>query len=564
MPLILAIESDRRQVAQLTALARNPLGAEIICADTAEQGLKALGSRVPDVILTSAFLSPKDESLLADRLRELDASAAHVQTIAIPVLASPGRRQGGGGMLGRLRRGSKHVGTLEGCDPKLFAEQIAAYLERSAAERAAIHGADEHEDDSRPAAGMSLTEAAGTRAKAAGFSTPAAKGVVEHENAPASAAEPPVARAGVEPTGQSPLEPVIEQVFQAAIDGLADAAVEPAIDDAIEPTLQEDLSRPIEIEPLLASPAEQIGPIAGPHAEPVEPAIEPSPAHALERAPESFESTSEPLFLPEVEAAVDAPPEGVTEPSIDTIGTHRAHRTPEFEASHAATPEPQSVPAPAPAWSEIDLNGSTEDEAEGAETAPDPDTAMPTPVVPIARSAATALPPTPRPELLMTPRPPLSVTPRPPRRAMPPRNRVPVADTAKVRQTEDQLKRWQEALEDLKREVDRMRVQRERPVAARKAVSVAAARRPTPPPPPEPPPKKAAEASQRSESPAGPQADATPARKRRKPTEGAPVQDEWGLFDPEQCGFAALLAKLEEMEEEDEAPPKSARQRKRA
>jgi hypothetical protein len=26
-----------------------------------------------------------------------------------------------------------------------------------------------------------------------------------------------------------------------------------------------------------------------------------------------------------------------------------------------------------------------------------------------------------------------------------------------------------------------------------------------------------------------------------------PVQDEWGFFDPEQCGFAALLAKLEEM-----------------
>jgi hypothetical protein len=26
-----------------------------------------------------------------------------------------------------------------------------------------------------------------------------------------------------------------------------------------------------------------------------------------------------------------------------------------------------------------------------------------------------------------------------------------------------------------------------------------------------------------------------------------PVQDEWGFFDPEQCGFAALLAKLDEI-----------------
>jgi hypothetical protein len=25
------------------------------------------------------------------------------------------------------------------------------------------------------------------------------------------------------------------------------------------------------------------------------------------------------------------------------------------------------------------------------------------------------------------------------------------------------------------------------------------------------------------------------------------VQDEWGLFDPQQCGFAALLDKLDEI-----------------
>ena len=30
-----------------------------------------------------------------------------------------------------------------------------------------------------------------------------------------------------------------------------------------------------------------------------------------------------------------------------------------------------------------------------------------------------------------------------------------------------------------------------------------------------------------------------------------PVQDEWGFFDPEQCGFSTLLAKLEEITEEE-------------
>jgi hypothetical protein len=30
------------------------------------------------------------------------------------------------------------------------------------------------------------------------------------------------------------------------------------------------------------------------------------------------------------------------------------------------------------------------------------------------------------------------------------------------------------------------------------------------------------------------------------------VQDQWGLFDPEQCGFAALLAKLDEIGARDD------------
>jgi hypothetical protein len=33
-----------------------------------------------------------------------------------------------------------------------------------------------------------------------------------------------------------------------------------------------------------------------------------------------------------------------------------------------------------------------------------------------------------------------------------------------------------------------------------------------------------------------------------------PVQDEWGFFDPEQCGFSTLLAKLDEITEEDVRP----------
>ncbi|MGE3179936.1 MAG: hypothetical protein AB7O32_20855, partial [Vicinamibacterales bacterium] len=61
MSLILAIEPDRRQAAQLTSLARDPLNVELVIGDTTEGAFDALGPRTPDLVLTSQLLSPKDE-----------------------------------------------------------------------------------------------------------------------------------------------------------------------------------------------------------------------------------------------------------------------------------------------------------------------------------------------------------------------------------------------------------------------------------------------------------------------------------------------------------------------
>jgi hypothetical protein len=54
----------------------------------------------------------------------------------------------------------------------------------------------------------------------------------------------------------------------------------------------------------------------------------------------------------------------------------------------------------------------------------------------------------------------------------------------------------------------------------------------------------------RSEKPAA----AAPKPPRKAPTR--PIQDEWGLFDPAQCGFAALLDKLEEITEANATRPR--------
>jgi len=141
MALILAIEPDRRQASHLTAMVRGRLRAEFVVGESAEQALAALGDRVPDLVLTTALLSPKDESALAERLRALDGAAAHVQTLTIPVLATPGingRRgpKSGGVLSALLGDKSDDDAVTDGCDPAVFAEQCKEYLERAAAERA--------------------------------------------------------------------------------------------------------------------------------------------------------------------------------------------------------------------------------------------------------------------------------------------------------------------------------------------------------------------------------------------------------------------------------------------
>jgi len=137
MALILAIESDRRQVSHLTAMVRGRLRAELVLGDTAEAALERLGNRVPDLILTSPLLSPRDEQALTDRLRRLNGVASHVQTLTLPVFALPNSGTAPPrGVLSALL-GDRQDSSTDGCDPAVFAEQCREYLDRVAAERKA-------------------------------------------------------------------------------------------------------------------------------------------------------------------------------------------------------------------------------------------------------------------------------------------------------------------------------------------------------------------------------------------------------------------------------------------
>jgi CheY-like chemotaxis protein len=133
-PLVLALEPDLRQAAIVKRIVREKVLAEVAVVDSRDAALEAMRTTVPDVLLLSALLSPRDEDELFAHLRTLQ-HAEHLQTHTIPQLAStighddekPSR-----GLLSAFRR-RKGTGTAPaGCDPDLFAEEIRTYLQRAA------------------------------------------------------------------------------------------------------------------------------------------------------------------------------------------------------------------------------------------------------------------------------------------------------------------------------------------------------------------------------------------------------------------------------------------------
>jgi len=135
MAIVLAIEPDRRQAAHLTSILKHQVGAELVIADTTEGALDAIGNRVPDLVLVPALLSPQDDAALAAALRVI-AAAAHVRTLTIPALSSGVKEKASGGMLSKWRKSRSASPEPEGCDPAVFGEQIVTYLKEAAAERA--------------------------------------------------------------------------------------------------------------------------------------------------------------------------------------------------------------------------------------------------------------------------------------------------------------------------------------------------------------------------------------------------------------------------------------------
>lgn len=614
MSLILAIEPDRRQAAQLTSIVRHVQGAELVLADTTERALESIGNNVPDLILVPALLSPQDDAALAAALRVI-ATAAHVQMLTIPTFATP-KPAAKKGVLSAFRRKNTNDAPMEGCDPKVFAEEIASYIERANEERAA---AQYYEDDQE----VGRTGPSGTSATTFD-DTPAGFEDAFAETAPTPARpaeeltevfEPAYAEATTAPAFDAPLEEM-PWAATAVHDAPIAAAETPILDELVTtPEQGAPPISPIGEEVYAEAAAEQVPEVL------IEASV-PAPAMALDEFAATLVHTGPDVDEDTPLAAAAAEPL-VPVKDLDDNDVSEIEQVPAFEDmladfERANLPVIQEVRAEQwmadslePEQDDKDTAAVLEDETDDmdidlsieleavlhGEPADLPEPAQPLkpfePVVPVER-----VDPLPLAAWQTWPRFE-GTTPQTAAKHHGNGNGdaqeahdpiaaefVQVLEFEEALDAETTLERfapvlpvervepmpltaWQTnwpKLEGVQAEVY------QEPIAPRKAVAKPewvelmrslrediarrreelAASEPVAPPKHKPLRPRAA-AAVAPPQPAKPAPAADPAKKR--PVRTRPIEDEWGLFDPEQCGFAALLDKLDEITVTPPPPP---------
>jgi len=649
MPLILAIEPDRRQASQLTAMVRGRLHAELVLGESAERALAALGQRVPDLILTSALLSPKDEAALGERLRSLDGGAAHVQTLTIPVLASSSSRASrAGGVLSALRRDKSKgaVASSDGCDPGVFAEQCKEYLERAATERATL---EEHARtkalDAEHDAAVAATPASSVVRPSSGRESKKTKSdhqsIVrpaepdEHAHsmfrtAPAETSgrmdkqplakpyEPPIIKPYGEPIVKTHDEPIIKTYEEPIV-----KTYEPIGNSYDDPIVKEyEAPAFAATDPYVASADDGT---AGAHVEAPSPAPEPVVKRKEKKSSKKRQSgirsvlglghdeSDGPASLLAAVAALEAEEQVHAEPTVETIDPSVVDAAPIpeppsivlpaappaiFESSFIRPPAVESVPTLSAQLAEdarraalpsempitediLDLSSFLDRPARPSQTS----TFTDEPVVEVYELDNSLLstsfediirPMTPSSEIFSTPAPATSAA-RTEGRSWPVLDTLitetsvfqaaPVATAPASTPVPEKAKPLGDILEALRRDAEQLPPAPpleaipepfvsapssglDVPAAPSVPVTTTSAAVPTTTAPPTTP---ATTAPPSASDAAGEDQSAADAKKKKR-AKSSPAQDEWGFFDPDQCGFAALIEKLEEITDKDDPP----------
>ena len=266
MSYILAIESDPRQAAALSHVVKDRVsGAQLTVVDSKDGAIASIKKKAPDLILVTALFSPREEEELIAHLRTLEG-AEHLQTLTIPLLAASDATDGKSkrGLFGFRKKKTEDVPT-QGCDPVVFAEQIAGYLKTAADLKANAEAA-------KMAAERTARRAAETAAEAAA-EQPAVEIVGEAPGEPVFMADP-------EPIAAYEPEPVVAQAYEPVVQ-----APEPIVSYAPEPVVARAPEQPpvgYSVSSLGELPSKkeavESAPIANPTPEP-EPRPRPRPSH---------------------------------------------------------------------------------------------------------------------------------------------------------------------------------------------------------------------------------------------------------------------------------------------
>ncbi len=128
MSLILVIQPDPSQARVLHDVAHR-IGAELEIVDSSARAVAAIERQVPDLILLSSLLSPRDEDTLMASLRALEG-AAHLQTLAIPQFRAAEVEKKGKKSAFRFGKKPKAAVSV-GCDPAAFGDEVVTQLARA-------------------------------------------------------------------------------------------------------------------------------------------------------------------------------------------------------------------------------------------------------------------------------------------------------------------------------------------------------------------------------------------------------------------------------------------------
>ena len=359
-PLVLAIEPDLRQATIVKRIVKEKALADVTVVDSRDAAIEAMRTTMPDVLLLSALLSPRDEDELITHLKTLD-NAGHLQTHTIPQLASalgPGEERASRGLLSAFRR-KKDPGPTSGCDPDLFAEEIRVYLQRAADKKRDLQNVDRVVPDMRPSAVQSTRAAAEKAEQPADESSASSSWSSPFEwkpaSTPARAARsapepPPVAKAPERPAplvsepGGVAAGPLVDN-FTASRSFLPDDA-----GPAPAPLVQPAVPEPVVVAPLIVEPtpvtitAPEPVVVARLAPEPVAPTIPtPEPVVLAPLAPEPVAPripAPEPVVVAPVAAEPIARPAPVPAPPPAPA--------PVPVAAKPATPEPVAAKPPSP------------------------------------------------------------------------------------------------------------------------------------------------------------------------------------------------------------------------